>query len=532
MFHTGNVTVSASGLPQQISIVRERTHHGTLSAKTHELLIAPFKLTVLLNNTVELLEFEPEAPHPRVSRDGPGKVSWCALSSATSRNDVNVLANISMSLEMDGFLEVEIALSTDMGAIVVADVRLSVGVAAVQQMGMECRGSRLTGPGAIDNSFMNCSIPRIWKWSSKPTSQLWVGSAEAGLRIFLKDSADDRVVAANGGALSPEAWGAAGSGGARIEHLPGGVNLTVFTGAQTIGQATRPLRLFLDMAVTPFKSRNETDHWISRYFQIGYPSPVEPNLPFAKSAGASVINVHQGVPVLNQYISYPFVPSEVQALTNFTSAAASMGFRGVKFYYTIGELSNHAAEIWVSRMLGNEVYATPDCGYSDSRTSLCGGSAWQLLHLEGHYQPSWQQTLMDGNVDAANRQVPGAGRWSNYYIEGLAHSVRNAPHISGVYSDGAGYTRTTMKRMRKVLERETPANKPRPLIDFHSGNAASVRVCGSESLTTRMLPQAMISSTATTRKSMTVHFLRYGRTQTVSGLESLIIIIPTTQTTG
>ena len=285
-----------------------------------------------------MLAFEPMAANPHVSRDGPGKISWFALSSATSSVDVNVLANISISLEMDGFMETEVALSTDVGAIDVADVRLSVGIAAVQQMGMECRGSRLTGPGAVANDFMNCSIPRTWKWSSKPTSQIWFGSAEAGLRIFLKASADDRLAGADGHALSPPTWGAGGSGGAWIEHLAGGVNLTAFTGAQTIGSATAPLRLYLDMAVTPFKSRNETDHWLSRYFQIGYPSPVEPNLLAAKHAAASVINVHQGVPLLNQYISYPFVPSEVEALTNFTSAAASAGFRGVKFYYTIGEV--------------------------------------------------------------------------------------------------------------------------------------------------------------------------------------------------
>ena len=56
------------------------------------------------------------------------------------------------------------------------------------------------------------------------------------------------------------------------------------------------------------------------------------------------------------------------------------------------------------------------------------------------------------------------------YIEGLDHSVRNAPHINGIYSDGAGYTRTTMKRIRKVLERATPEGRARPLVDFHSGN--------------------------------------------------------------
>ena len=54
--------------------------------------------------------------------------------------------------------------------------------------------------------------------------------------------------------------------------------------------------------------------------------------------------------------------------------------------------------------------------------------------------------------------------------------MRNPPYISGVYSDGAGYTRTTMKRMRKVLERETAEDRPRPLIDFHSGALVLERV--------------------------------------------------------
>ena len=42
---------------------------------------------------------------PQIHRDGPGKVSWSALSSAGS----TVVANISMTLGMDGFMEAEIA---------------------------------------------------------------------------------------------------------------------------------------------------------------------------------------------------------------------------------------------------------------------------------------------------------------------------------------------------------------------------------------------------------------------------------------
>eukprot|EP01046_Picozoa_sp_COSAG06_P077196 COSAG06_NODE_25012_length_647_cov_1.312044_1_plen_143_part_01 len=143
-------------------------------------------------------------------------MSWYVLSSATSNADANVAANVSMSLEMDGFMEAEIALSADK-SLSVEDIQLSVGIAAVQQMGMECRGSRLTGAGAIDSpGFMNCSVPRTWRWSSKPTSQLWAGSGEAGLRLFLKASSDDRLLEKDGpnswfewGAQRPLEWGAA-----------------------------------------------------------------------------------------------------------------------------------------------------------------------------------------------------------------------------------------------------------------------------------------------------------------------------------
>ena len=416
-----NVTISKAGLPQEIVVATAATKHGTLPAKVSQLLIAPFTLSVTLMSG-STLEFKgsDSGSGPQIHRDGPGKVSWSALSSAGS----SVAANISMTLEMDGFMEAEIALSSSGPAVIKVDnVSLSVGIAAMQHMGFECRGSALFGPGAINSEFMNCSIPRTWKWSSKSTSSLWAGSAEAGLRLFLKASADDRVSAPDGSSLHPPEWGAGdpahpwtGGGGARLDHKQGGLNLIVFTGPQTIGTETAPLRLYMDLAVTPFHTRNETDHWASRYYQIGYKGPEGDvaNLSLAEASKATVINVHQGVAGLNEYISYPFVPAEVAQLESFTTAAAAGGIRAVKFYYTIGELSNHAAEIWVSRMLGDEIYATPDCGYADSGgASSCGGSAWQQLHLEGGYQPSWQQALVDGNVDAANRQSPGAGRWSN-----------------------------------------------------------------------------------------------------------------------
>jgi hypothetical protein len=61
-------------------------------------------------------------------------------------------------------------------------------------------------------------------------------------------------------------------------------------------------------------------------------------------------------------------------------------------------------------------------------------------------------------------------RWHNYYIEGLDWVARNVG-IDGLYLDDVAFDRTTMKRVRKVLDR----NRPGALIDLHSANQYNVR---------------------------------------------------------
>ena len=79
----------------------------------------------------------------------------------------------------------------------------------------------------------------------------------------------------------------------------------------------------------------------------------------------------------------------------------------------------------------------------------------------------WQ--LSDGEFDAAIAEEGLAGRWLNYYIEGLRQSVESSPHIDGIYFDGILFDRRTMMRVRKVLERFGDPARP-GLIDFHTGN--------------------------------------------------------------
>ena len=64
----------------------------------------------------------------------------------------------------------------------------------------------------------------------------------------------------------------------------------------------------------------------------------------------------------------------------------------------------------------------------------------------------------------------GISRWHNFYIEGLNWLVKNVG-IDGLYIDDLGFDRTSMKRIRKVLERGNPG----ALIDLHSANQFNVR---------------------------------------------------------
>lgn len=103
------------------------------------------------------------------------------------------------------------------------------------------------------------------------------------------------------------------------------------------------------------------------------------------------------------------------------------------FVDTVRELSNHAAEIWAMRQLGDEIYARPSCGLG-GQSSSCGGAAWLQEQLGTSYAPAWFDQLAKPNgADAAIAQAGTAGRWLNYYIEGLRHSVAHAPYINGIY---------------------------------------------------------------------------------------------------
>ena len=95
-----------------------------------------------------------------------------------------------------------------------------------------------------------------------------------------------------------------------------------------------------------------------------------------------------------------------------------------------------------------------------------GGGPWAREHLLSGYRACWQTPLEDGDFDSAlcNR---GLSRWANFYVEGLARLLAPPAAIDGVYYDGISFGADTMRRVRRVLQRETNGAG---LLDLHCGN--------------------------------------------------------------
>jgi hypothetical protein len=142
-------------------------------------------------------------------------------------------------------------------------------------------------------------------------------------------------------------------------------------------------------------------------------------------------------------------------MKQYVNSAHEKGFK-VKIYNTIRELSNKAAEIFAFRSLGEEIYS-PGPG---------GGFSWLQEHIGSNYIAAW---FVPKLKDAALINS-GMSRWHNYYIEGLDWLAKNIK-IDGLYIDDVAYDRTTMKRVRKILDR----NREGALIDLHSANQFNPR---------------------------------------------------------
>jgi hypothetical protein len=288
------------------------------------------------------------------------------------------------------------------------------------------------------------SLPLHWKWGDASSYQLWIGSPKAGLRFKFSGPEPGWGATSFNWRSNPPPWFNDHKGGANVTRLSNGVvALTAFTGPIALN-ASQPIELHFELLLTPvrpLKHGRNHKHWKEKHYQVGYGQMFVTPKDVA-AAGATIANLHQGIRessvvwpghsqtsegLLNPYIDWPFEPNSVRLMSDWAAEAKAIGIR-TKFYYTVRELSTHAAELWALRSLGTEILA----GGTRPNHGTQSGTSWLVEHLHDGFAKCWQNPLSNGEFDSAICDT-GVSRWTNFYIEGLNISSAAPPYVSGVY---------------------------------------------------------------------------------------------------
>jgi hypothetical protein len=426
-----SVTLGQTGLPSGIRsfFSPEITH---LVERGRDILDSPISLVVEEKGGPTL---KWEGKGPKFSKQAPGAIAWEAESEAGQ-----FVLQFRAQMEFDGFIEFKVKLTARSDAEV-NDIRLEIPLArdvARYMMGLGFKGG--LRPAQFE-----------WAWDQmKNQDALWIGDVNAGLQVNLRDDNYERPLNTNFYLSKPlnlpTSWWNEGKGGCRVSETSGRtVLVTASSGSRAI-KAGRSLNFNFNLLLTPFKPLDPEAHFKTRFFHAF--KPVE---EIAKT-GANTINVHHAN-AINPYINYPFLrPAEMK---KYIDEAHGRGMK-VKIYDTIRELSNRAVELFALRSLGREIFSG----------GPGGGFSWLQEHLGSDYIPAW---FVPELKDAAIINS-GMSRWHNYYLEGLDWLVKNVG-IDGLYIDDVAFDRTTMKRVRKILDR----GRPGALIDLHSANQFNPR---------------------------------------------------------
>ena len=442
-----SLTFGMDGMP-----VAVRSYFGpgntSIGATAREVLAAPIRFAVI-DSAGGAITWRGAAA--KVTHRAAGAVAW-----ETTRETPALSLRVRAQMEFEGTTEYSVTLRANQRTAL-KDVRLEIPMradAAKYMMGLGQKG------GVRPADFH-------WTWDVEKKNQdaAWLGDVNAGLQFTLKDEHYVRPLNTNfylsKPLVLPTSWGNAGKGGCDISDLPvrgvaptrggtpgaqvGTVLVACYSGARSM-QAGDSLRFDFRLMLTPFKPIDTAGQWKTRYFHAFVP------VDSIAGRGANTVNVHHANRV-NPWINYPFL--ETAPMKSYIDSAHAKGMK-VKIYYTVRELSNRAPEIFALRSLGDEVLSGgPGGGYS-----------WLQEHLGGDYLAAWHvPEIRDAAVVNS-----GVSRWHNFYVEGLDWLVKHAK-IDGLYIDDVAFDRTTMKRVRKVLDRGNPG----ALIDLHSANQYNPR---------------------------------------------------------
>ncbi len=429
-----NITIRQTGFPTSI---RSRFSPGVthiLEGSGKEILASPLNL-VIEDSNHKVLSWEAEGL--TITGRSPGAVGWKTKNTTASGA---LIMECRAQMEFDGFVEFKVLISA-LKTFNIGDIRLEIPMekeAAKYMMGLGLKG------GFRPTSYQ-------WKWDVKKNQDsAWIGDVNAGLQFNLRGANYSRPLNTNfyhSKPLNmPVSWYNNGKGGIDIRERDENTLLINCYSGERILRPGDTLHFYFNLLLTPFKPLDTNTQWNTRFYHRFEP------VDEIKAKGANTINVHHATDI-NPFINYPFLrPEKMKA---YIDEARRKGLK-VKIYNTIRELSNRAPEIFALRSLGSEVISEgPGGGYS-----------WLREHIGSHYIAGW---FVPRYKDAAIINS-GMSRWHNYYLEGINRLVKNVG-IDGLYIDDLAFDRTTMKRLRKILDR----GRKGALIDLHSANQYNPR---------------------------------------------------------
>jgi hypothetical protein len=120
------------------------------------------------------------------------------------------------------------------------------------------------------------------------------------------------------------------------------------------------------------------------------------------------------------------------------------------------------------RSFGNEIILDGPGAKARTLVNPKGVHPWLAQNFKDHFMPGWVATFTHGKYkgrqDLAVLTAPDS-RMNNFYLEGLDWMCKKLS-IDGLYLDDLALDRETMKRARKILDRERPGSR----IDMHTWN--------------------------------------------------------------
>jgi len=426
-----NLTFGTTGFPEQIKsfFSPEVTH---ITGEGREILSSPVQLIIEKEDKSQV---EWKSSKTTVVRRGPGTLSW---ESKNTTGDFSM--NCRAVMEFDGFVSFEVAL-TSLKETDIHDVRLEIPVkrdVARYFMGLGYKGG--FRPPEIE-----------WKWNVKNHQEgAWIGDVNRGFQFILRAENYSRPLNTNFYQSKPlnmpPSWYNGGKGGITIKEADSNtVLINAYSGQRTM-KAGDTLHYNFNLLLTPFKPLDTELQWSTRFYHRFTP------IDEIAELGANTINVHHANEA-NPYINYPFI--HTKEMKEYVDKAHAREMK-VKIYNTIRELSNRAPELFAFFSLNGEIMSEGDRG----------GYSWLQEHIDYPYIAAW---FVPEWKDAAVINS-GMSRWHNYYVEGLNWLVQNIG-INGLYIDDIAFDRTTMKRVRKVLDR----GRKGAFIDLHSANQYNPR---------------------------------------------------------